>query len=289
MTPNLIIHRPLFRKIIRHARRSVPDECMGLLARRPRGHPGKVTAICQLPALATPGHAEAAPIHISSAVRRLRSRGLVPMGIWHSHGEGGVHHSLQDDETITRFLPAMAEDNYQRPRDALLTPSVRSPDEADLPLPDGTTLHFTLLGPSLPGLDGRQRIAWTSIATHFRERSVRPRAVVNRGHLQLAGGQVVLTLGLPAGSTLESHVVDRAPVRSAHLYSLVVNAAGDAHLEVLTIHDIDGQTVVQQSRSSVDVIHDGSASGIPATTPRTVNSTEVTGPGRWKAEARPVR
>src|SRR5262245_35285627 len=111
MTPNLIIHRSLFRKIIRHARRSVPDECMGLLARRPFEHPGKVTAICQLPALATPSHAEAAPIHISSAVRRLRSRGLVPVGIWHSHGEGGVHHSLQDDETITRFLPAMAEDN----------------------------------------------------------------------------------------------------------------------------------------------------------------------------------
>jgi proteasome lid subunit RPN8/RPN11 len=269
MTPNLIVCGALFDKIIGRAQRSSPNECIGLLARRPVDAWDMATAICQLPAAATPDFARAAPIDISLAVHKLRKRGLVPSGIWHSHGEGSVHHSLQDDETIARILPAMAEDNYQRPTDAtaVFAPIVTAPDEAELPLPDGTMRHFTLLGPLLPGLDGRQRIAWKSIATRFRERPVLPRAVFKMGFLHLAGGQVVLSLGLPEGSTVESQVVDRAPLRTAHLYSLVVNAKGETHLEVLTIHDIEGRSFVQQKSSAVEVLPESSSRTIAGPIP----------------------
>ena len=102
--------------------------------------------------------------------------------------------------------------------------------------------------------------AWRSITTRFRERPAIPRAVTNSGCLHLVGGPVVLTLGLPFGSTLESQVVDRAHARSAHLYSLVVNAAGEAYAEVLTIHDIDGQSIIQQAPCSIEVVHGNSTS-----------------------------
>jgi hypothetical protein len=70
---------------------------------------------------------------------------------------------------------------------------------------------------------------------------------------------VVLTLGLPDRSTLESRLGDRAPVRWAHLYSLVVNTAGDAHLEVLTIHDMDGHSIIEHHPSSIEIIGDADA------------------------------
>jgi hypothetical protein len=189
------------------------------------------------------------------------------MGIWHSHGRGGVHHSLVDDEMMGRILPAMAEENYRRPCDALLTPLVRAPDEAELPQEDGTIHQFTLLGPALPGSDGRQRIRWKTIDTRFRDRPVRPRAVVSPAYLHLSGGQVVLTLGLPAGATLESQVVDRAFVRTADLYSLVVNAAGETYVNVLTMHDIGGRTVFEQNTCSIQFTGDDSSGPVAACIP----------------------
>jgi hypothetical protein len=143
-----------------------------------------------------------------------------------------------------------------------LTPGVTSPDEATLPQEDATIHQFTLLGPALAGSDGRQRIRWKTIDTRFRDRSMRPRAVLSPGSLQLAGGQVILTLGLPAGSTLESQVVDRSLVRIADLYSLVVNAAGAAYVKVLTIHDIGGGMLFEQSSSSIRFTGNDSSSRV---------------------------
>lgn len=254
MVRNLIISKQLFDRIVRHAKRSAPDECMGLLARRSQGHPGLVTAACLLPAVATPSKAEASPIDIRSAVVGLMGRGLVPFGLWHSHGGGGVHHSTVDDETTLRLLPAMAEMNFERPCTMPLVPCVTAPDEADLPLPDGTTLHFTLLGRALPGLDARERIAWSSISARFRDEKARPRAVHGNGRLHLIGGPVVLSLGLPYGSTLESRVVDRAPVRSARLFSLVVNTDGEAYTEVLVMHDIEGRPIIGKQTCALEIV-----------------------------------
>src|SRR5438552_868164 len=132
MIPNLIIDRGLLKKIVRTARRVAPNECMGLLARRRTGQRGRVTAGILLPAQATPAEAQAAPLDIALAAAGLMDRGLVPVGIWHSHGDGGVHHSQQDDETISRILPAMAEENYERPGPQTPVPCVTAPDEAEL-------------------------------------------------------------------------------------------------------------------------------------------------------------
>jgi proteasome lid subunit RPN8/RPN11 len=256
MMRDLQIDRVLFKRIVRCAKRFAPDECMGLLARRSRDRSGRVTAGCLLPAVATPGQAEAAPLDISSAVARLAHRGLVPVGIWHSHGNGGVHHSEQDDTTIARVLPAMALENYRRPVTWPLVPFVAAPDEAQLPLPDGTTLQFSLVGPPLPGTDGRERMEWCSITTRFREPARVPRAVMGTGCLHLAGGPVVLSLGLPPRCTVESQIVDRAPLRSARLYSLVVNAAGEAYAVALAIHDLDGESVIQQGHCAIETVHE---------------------------------
>ena len=256
MKPKLEINLGLFKRIVRCARRFAPDECMGLLARRLRDRSGRVTAGCLLPAVATPGMAEAAPLDISAAVARLAHRERVPVGIWHSHGEGGVHHSQQDDETIARILPAMALENFQRPVTSPLVPFVTAPDEAELPLPDGTALHFNLLGPRLPGCDARERVAWSAVTTRFRTRARVPRAVMGSRSLHLVGGPVVLSLGLPASCTVESLGVDRAAVRSARLYSLVVNAAGDAYAVALTVHDIGGESVFQHGHCPIETVHE---------------------------------
>jgi proteasome lid subunit RPN8/RPN11 len=291
MNPNLQINRVLFKRIVRCARRFAPDECVGLLARRSLDRSGRVTACCLLPALATPGKAEAAPLDISSAAGRLWRRGLVPVGIWHSHGTGGVHHSLQDDETIARILPAMALENYQRPVTWPLVPFVTAPDLAELPLPDGTTLHFNLLGPPLPGSDARERMAWSSIATRFRQPALVPRAVVRTGALHLVGGPVVLSLGLPPGCSVESQVVDRAPLRSARLYSLVVNSAGLAYAVALTVHDIDGASLIQHGPCPIETFGKrraratqtgGPEAGIPAPSKRAHRCEDPAMPGHCR-------
>ncbi len=256
MKPNLQIKRELFKKIVRCARRFAPDECMGLLARRSRDRSGRVTAGCLLPAVATPGKAEAAPLDISAAVARLAHRGLVPVGIWHSHGEGGVHHSQQDDTTIACILPAMALENYRRPGTGSPVPCVTGPDEAELPLPDGTALHFNLLGPPLPGCDARERMAWS--IDHDTVPLTRAGSPVCHGdHFPASCGRAGrfeprtspgLHLGEPG----------RRPRGDAvgALYSLVVNAAGGAYALALTIHDIGGEPLIQQGPCPIETFHE---------------------------------
>jgi len=156
-------------------------------------------------------------------------------------------------------------------------------------LPDGTTLHLTLLGPPLPGLDARERVAWGSVTTRFRPRTAVPRAIQAAGRLHLVAGTVVLTLGLPPCSTLESQVIDRAPLRSAHLYSLVVNAFGETCAEILTIHDIDGRPVIRQSPCSIEIVHEGSASRTPPRRREAMNLARSTCPGRHEDPVPPVQ
>ncbi len=87
-------------------------ECLGLLASE-RGADW-VTDMEVLPARASASHAEAAPIAVARAAESLRSRGLVPRGLWHSHGHLPVFHSGTDHGTIDRLLPGMAAWNLTR-------------------------------------------------------------------------------------------------------------------------------------------------------------------------------
>ncbi len=254
--PRLIIGRRLLSKVVALAREAGPNECIGLLASR--GPSGPVIGGCVLPSQdATPCQAEAEPVAIRAAVSDLLGRGLVPAGLWHSHGNSEVHHSFVDDETTRRFLPAMAERLFRRPRTAPLVPIVVSRDEAELPLRDGTYLRFALLGPAIPGSDARTRIAWTSTTIRMAARRSQPRAIRSPDRLRLVGGPVVLDLGLPEGHVLESRVVDRSPLRVARMWSLVVNTAGETHAEMLTLLDIQGRSVVQQRPCSIEVVGKG--------------------------------
>lgn len=268
MNTELSIGEELFNQIVAHAREAAPDECLGFLARRQGGPLGRLTAACLLPATATPSRAEASPLDISAAVAAMRKRGLVPAALWHSHGDGQVHHSSVDDETVPRLLPAMAEWNFARPRAEPFVPCVVARDEADLPLNDGTTLRVTVLGPVLPGFGARERIAWSFVKTRFREPAARPRAVQEGGRLHLSAGPVVLTLGVPPGATLECRVVDHALVRSACLHSLVVNTRGEAYAEALEFHDIAGRPIIQKHACSVVIVP---ARANETTAPRGVN------------------
>src|SRR5438067_11804129 len=110
------IDRRAMRKIARFARAADPNECMGLLVARSGDAPGRARMARLLPAKASRAYAEAAPLDIGRVVRELRSRSLKLVGLWHSHGRLGVHHSSIDDETVARLLPGMAEENFQRPR-----------------------------------------------------------------------------------------------------------------------------------------------------------------------------
>src|SRR4051794_36587486 len=99
------------KRINRHARAVAPRECLGLLAAKRGAAPGLATITCLLPARASESHAEATPLDLARAAAALRGRGLKPVGLWHSHGDFGVHHSPIDDATVARLLPAMAEVN----------------------------------------------------------------------------------------------------------------------------------------------------------------------------------
>lgn len=241
-------------RILAAARVADDQECMGLLA-GPSGSP-IVTAMLRLPATASSAHAMAEPTAILQSAEVLRARHLVPKGLWHSHGRFGVFHSGTDHATLNRLLPAMAPWNFERPRAAILAPTVTAPDAALLPTLDGQVWHFSLLGAAIPDLDAHEQAVWDSIVTHFTKTEGEPRAVFAVTHLHLEGGGVALTLEIPEGASVVCQKQDRASFRHASLYSLVVNSRSEQCAECLIVYEIDDQYLTQQEPCEVATIED---------------------------------
>lgn len=238
-------------------------ECMGLLASPMAGSCPEITAACLLPAQASRSHAVAEPVVIKQAMVKLQAGRLRPRGLWHSHADHPVYSSATDNLTVARLLPAMAEWNFQRPRPAWLAPVVTGPDQAVLPLLDGQSLHFTLLGPEVPGLEANEQVAWSGITTSFSQQC-RPRVLQEADLLRLEAGGVTLTLGIPEGASLRSQRQEIAAVRTAQMGSLVVNNRGESYAEVLVIHDLGGQALMHKEPCAVELIEDVGSAARPA-------------------------
>lgn len=261
--PRLVVTRRLVVAIRSHARNAAPNECVGLLASRPDNRSSVVTHAVLLEAITAPARAVADPRGIARVVARLRARGLIPRGFWHSHGNFPVHHSSEDDATMTRLLPGMAEHNFERPVPPHLAPAVTAPDEAWLPLPDGTALAFTLVGPPIPELDAHIKSQWESITIRYRGQGVAPWVAQRGGRLLLHGGGVVLVLGLPPAAMLSSRLVEASPVRVATMYSLVTNIRGELYAEALTVHDVNGRSLTELAPCTIDIVQRPDAAGRP--------------------------
>lgn len=241
-------------RILAAAKKADDKECMGLLA-APRGS-SVVTAMCLLPAPASSAHATADPMVIKQGTEALLARRLVPKGLWHSHGHFSVFHSATDHVTLHRLLPAMAASNFERPRAPVLAPIVTAPDAAVLPTMDGQALRFSLVGAAIPGMDAHERAVWESITTSFVEAAHEPQARLEAIHLHLEGSGVVVSLAIPEGASVICQKEDSAAFRYARLYSVVVNSAGESCAECLTIHDIEGRSLIQQKPCDIDMTED---------------------------------
>ena len=252
----LRIEQSVLDSILSAARKAGSQECMGLLASG-AGKGALVTGACLLPAQASGGHAEADPLTIRQAVEFFCKRRQRPLGLWHSHGGHDVFHSATDDHTVMRLLPAMAEWSLERVCPVWPAPAVTGADTAIVPLNDGRWLRLTLLGPSVPGMDhGHERAAWESFDVAFCPERNCPQAAIEAGSLRLSAGGVELRLGVPEGATVISSTEDHAPLRSAHLLSLVVNRRGDRYAEVVSVHDLDGEFHMTKRTCRVAVIPD---------------------------------
>lgn len=243
---DLKITEPVLEAILRAAKSAASLECMGLLASG-IGDQSVITAACLLPAQASGSHAEADPVALRQAAESFFARRQRPAGLWHSHGNHGVFHSATDDHTVVRLLPAMAEWNFHRPALPVTVPTVTEQDSAVIPLDDGRWLRLILKGLAIPGMAGaHERAAWESIEVKFSQQKCGPQAIHESTFLRLLAGGVELRLGLPEGATLVSTIEDPATVRSARLFSLVVNRRGDKYAEAVTVHDLHGESYVSK-------------------------------------------
>jgi proteasome lid subunit RPN8/RPN11 len=259
-TPPLRITPRVYSFILGCARAAGADECMGFLARRARLM-GTVTAACRLPARVSPSTAEADPLAIKEAADALEARDLVAVGLWHSHGDHRPFHSETDDLLADRLLPALVPAASRPPFLPCQAPAAVGPDRAVLPLADGKMLDFVLRGPRIAGLDVHGPAAWSAIRTDFVDAAIGPHALFQDGELRLVGAGVSLALSVPEGATLKSRRVEIAGARRADLFSLVVNRRGETYAEVMTCHDINGETLAaKRLPCAIEVV------GVPATT-----------------------
>jgi hypothetical protein len=148
-------------------------------------------------------------------------------------------------------LPTFGPDNYARVLPTAVVPVVTGPDTALLPLPNGLHLTFLVEGAAVPGLDARLRSSWAGIRTDFAHPEAPSSARSDGTSLWLEAGSVRIRLGIPENSSVTQSVVDRAPLRVARLYSVVVNARGDSCAECLLVRDIDGQLLLEQMECSI--------------------------------------
>lgn len=247
MEPSLSVTATAMDRILRAAREAGSDECMGLLASPPGD--GPVTQSHLLDAEASCSRAEAGPMELRRAAGELRALGLVPRGLWHSHGQGRVFHSATDHQTLRTLLPALAAWNFERATPLASAPAVTGPDSAMLPLADGRARVLTLRGPWLPELTAYAPAEWSGISVKFgaRERGV----VVEDGLVRVAGGGVTLELGIPEGASLDCAKADPSGPRVAKLYSLVVNTRGEAVAERLVAIEVGAETLFKEQECGV--------------------------------------
>jgi proteasome lid subunit RPN8/RPN11 len=91
----LTLPRSLFQALVAEARRSLPNECCGLLG----GHGRAATRLFPaLNALRSPVAYEVRPREVFEIFRRLRAEHLELVGIYHSHPTGDNFPSARDRE-----------------------------------------------------------------------------------------------------------------------------------------------------------------------------------------------
>jgi proteasome lid subunit RPN8/RPN11 len=97
----LILSGHLRDQILSHARKSQPNEAVGLLG---GNSDGRVTLALPLPNIAVENKRFVAdPFEQFSALRRLKSEDLQLLAIYHSHPDGGVDPSEEDLEYAKRW------------------------------------------------------------------------------------------------------------------------------------------------------------------------------------------
>jgi proteasome lid subunit RPN8/RPN11 len=217
------------------------NECMALLASPPSAD--AINDMEMLEATASPSSALAAPLAVKHAVDALRSRGLVPRGIWHSHGHGPVFHSGTDHATIDRLLPAMAEWCVERDPPTVATPAIDGPDSAVLPLPDGRLIRLALRPTPVPDSEMLEPQRWSRVDVDLLDASEAASVVITAAHLRLGAGHVALRLGIPDAVTVETTTVDPEQTRIARLYSLVVNAHQERYAQCLVVVERAGDSI----------------------------------------------
>jgi len=89
----LCLNRRLRDRMVQHARKADPMEAVGILGGLP---PRQVVEVIPLGNLAGPGQFLADPYEQYRAEQALRSAGLTPLAIYHSHPAGGVAPSALD-------------------------------------------------------------------------------------------------------------------------------------------------------------------------------------------------
>ena len=233
-------------------------ECMGLLGSEPGTD--TVTSIEILQARATPSSAEASPLAVKQAADAMAARSIVPRGIWHSHGRHGVFHSGTDIATIHRLLPTMAMHGYRRDV-CTPAPAVEGRDTAALPLPDGRVMLFTLTSEPIPGTDLSEPATWSRVCVEYPRTPSGASAEMTATDLRLTSAGVSLRLGIPPGAGVERRIVDRATMRHARLFSLVVNTRRDRYAQCLVVTDLAGDTTTRLFDCEIVVAEEDAGGG----------------------------
>jgi hypothetical protein len=253
MTTPLTISAQAMRHIDAVVRVAGAVECMGLLGSEPGSE--TVTSIEVLPAEATPTRAEASPLALKRAADAMAAKAIVPRGIWHSHGRFDVFHSGTDVATIDRLLPTMAMHGFRRDT-PIATPALEGSDTAALPLSDGRLMIFTLVTDPIPGTDLSAPASWARVTVDYPRAAAAPVAEMSATDVRLVSSGVALTLGVPAGARVERRIVDRATVRHARLFSLVVNTKRHRYAQSLVVADLAGEMVTSLVDCDVEVVGD---------------------------------
>jgi hypothetical protein len=252
--PKLRITSSALQRAHEFAKRHKNQECLGIGAGH--GPAGIIEHVRLLPAVTTTASATASPLAVRELITRFRREALQPTLLWHSHASFGVFHSGTDDSTVSRLLPALAEAAFQRPAPSWKQPTITGPDSAIIPLPDGRTQMITVAGAVVSDTGFQFRSRWTRIV-HRCGGPQAPRITILPERIHLGGGGMSVELGVEGGATVTARLVDAAPIRVAHLYSLVVNNRGDQYAEAITvIEDQTGESSIQQAECDIEVVDD---------------------------------
>ena len=234
------------------AERAAPNECMGLLV----GDRGElVTGAVLLQGEAGNAYAAASPEVLHEAADLLRAQAWRPLGLWHSHVDFAVFHSGTDEETVNRLLPGLALWSSS----PWPTPSagIRSlaPDAVEVGSTDGEVQSIRLLGPAVPGTDGRERAVWSHVRVgNDGDASREARIEMIGGELVVDCGTTRLWLGIPEEASVLVSRGEAPLARRADLFSLVVNLRSDLYCERVTVLSSEEERFVVRAACDVDVV-----------------------------------